>query len=523
MRKRLAKYQFAIRPFIILLTFAAIGFTGISMSGASGFLAGGEAESGALAGKATQATGPSGSGASGMKAVLFGAAALTGIQTPTYLSGFAGGDSIGLIWGMTHMSRDSDAYVSAYDVYRDGVKIATTVRDWDFPGRAWGTQYIDKAVVKGKTYTYQVRAVDAGMQSPLSAPISVTFPTNTSPVPTITLDSSVAANLPADKVTWLKDKLIPHLQTWYPKFSDLWAYPDYTPPSTITLKTASDAEFTQKYGSYNFVTEGSTINFRPAAVNDTFSANYFMEKSIPVLLDRVDDLGTAPYWFYSGMEQYATYYIYNGYEDFETWRSPVVNHPFEYLNNGGTGTASYLYFGAVRYGPKFIRDMNVASHAKKFGPANLKFPDGRGPDEVYQAAGYTHSKTGTLKNIATGKCAAATPDDAQVQAVVVLQTCNGSSAQKTTYRWSDDGLDSFLSIYTFCFDGQSISGVLPYLLTAECTGFENTEKWTPTANGTITHGSDNLCLDIQGESTADGTKLSFATCNGSARQKWAMP
>ena len=79
-------------------------------------------------------------------------------QIPTGLSAAAGTRSVELVW-----ERNTDKDMAFYRVYRDGKRVADDVA---------ATSFSDGQVETGKTYQYQVSAVDtAGNESGLSAPI----------------------------------------------------------------------------------------------------------------------------------------------------------------------------------------------------------------------------------------------------------------------------------------------------------------------------------------------------------------
>ena len=46
------------------------------------------------------------------------------------------------------------------------------------------------------------------------------------------------------------------------------------------------------------------------------------------------------------------------------------------------------------------------------------------------------------------------------------------------------------------------------------------QRWTINADGAITEAQSGLCLDVAGQSTANGTQIDLYTCNGQANQRW---
>ncbi|MEV6880092.1 RICIN domain-containing protein [Amycolatopsis sp. NPDC051128] len=47
------------------------------------------------------------------------------------------------------------------------------------------------------------------------------------------------------------------------------------------------------------------------------------------------------------------------------------------------------------------------------------------------------------------------------------------------------------------------------------------QQWTAGADGTIR--ALGKCLDVTGQSTADGAQLQLWDCGGTANQKWSVP
>jgi hypothetical protein len=52
-----------------------------------------------------------------------------------------------------------------------------------------------------------------------------------------------------------------------------------------------------------------------------------------------------------------------------------------------------------------------------------------------------------------------------------------------------------------------------------CNGQRN-EQWQVNPDGTVTGAQSGLCLDVTGESTADGSQVELWTCNGQTNQRW---
>jgi len=525
-KKATPRHQTIFKSLLIVGAFAGLGFISVTLSGAAGYKVASEAEAGALGGKASKVTGAS--GASGSASVAFGSSSSGGSLTkPILVTAYGGGASIAITWDPSY-NTSTNADIDTYNVFRNGTKIGSTTPNATLAGYELGTQYIDKTAVKGQTYNYQVQAVSGSLTSAMSDMASGSIASTTTAVPTITVDSSVSANLSAADVTWLQNNVVPVLKAWYPIFGDLWATPSYTPPSSIVIKTSSIAQYDQDYPGSDAVTEGNVIHFRPSILTDKiYASQVFVHESTHVMQDNVvsgsSDPTFTPSWFTEGMAYYATYYVFNG-SPYLDYLYSIAAGPDEYYTDGYYSAALLMFqIRLNRLTPTYVRDTNVAAHSGQYGPANLKFSNGKNTDEVWADYGNSNGKTGVLKNVATGKCAAATPDDALVAANVAIATCNGGGAQKVTYVKRPSDAFANLVVYSYCMDPApgSSSGTMS-IWTSECRD-SSSAAWVKQTDGTLKNTSTGKCLDISGSGTADGTLLTVNTCNGSTRQQWTTP
>jgi hypothetical protein len=119
--------------------------------------------------------------------------------------------------------------------------------------------------------------------------------------------------------------------------------------------------------------------------------------------------------------------------------------------------------------------------------------------------------TGAVVGIA-GKCL----DVANAQAVngttVQIYTCNGTNAQL----WTAQG--GTLRAYGKCLAGTGGAG--SRLVLRDCDGSGN-QSWQLLSR-TIVNPTSNLCVDVDGGSSADRTATIAATCNGSTAQTWTL-
>ncbi|SCG72945.1 Ricin-type beta-trefoil lectin domain-containing protein [Micromonospora inositola] len=49
------------------------------------------------------------------------------------------------------------------------------------------------------------------------------------------------------------------------------------------------------------------------------------------------------------------------------------------------------------------------------------------------------------------------------------------------------------------------------------------QQWTWTAGRDLVNPQANKCLDVTGNTSADGTKVQIWSCTGAANQKWNLP
>jgi hypothetical protein len=125
--------------------------------------------------------------------------------------------------------------------------------------------------------------------------------------------------------------------------------------------------------------------------------------------------------------------------------------------------------------------------------------DGRGPIVSYR----------------NGKCVQTKSGSARTGTVVVLEPCNGSTAQ--IWWWANG---------TVYFTGHT-GGLRPCLAPAAKKAVNGTkvvigscQSWAVGGNGELWDHQANKCLNDPGGKSANGTQLVLWTCNGSANQEW---
>jgi hypothetical protein len=120
--------------------------------------------------------------------------------------------------------------------------------------------------------------------------------------------------------------------------------------------------------------------------------------------------------------------------------------------------------------------------------------------------------TGAIVGLA-GKClddnGAVNGDGNRIQ----LYSCNGSAAQVWT--WQTDGT---LQVVGKCLQVTGVgAGGLAELW--DCDGSPS-EVWHATRHGGIVNAAADLCLEVPGSNTNDGTQLDLASCSRQANQRW---
>jgi hypothetical protein len=115
----------------------------------------------------------------------------------------------------------------------------------------------------------------------------------------------------------------------------------------------------------------------------------------------------------------------------------------------------------------------------------------------------------------SGRCLDVTGQSQDNGAKIQLWDCNGQSNQKWTLTSAAE-----LRVYGGkCLDLPANSAAGTQAQIADCTGGAN-QKWSYGSDSSIRHSQTGLCLDANGQGTANGTQVNSWTCNGQANQKW---
>jgi len=380
---------------------------------------------------------------------------------PTGLRAVTGGDSIAVIWSAS----SADTAISHYNVYRDGLQIATTTPA-SRQGKVYlqGTRFTDQNIALGATYTYQVQAADSNNAvSALSGPLQVTMPAQTTPVPQINVDTSATPDL----ANWASNTVVPELRVWYPKIADLIAFPEITPTSSFTIVFDPNA---QGVASTDAAKGIITVSAAYARQNPD-DLGMFVHESTHVIQKSV---GYSRGWITEGVADWAREFPYHD-------RDPVVPLPTDSYVEGYSMGSYLLNWTDAQYGyGTLIHRLTVAMYFDRYSDTgDFVQVTQRTPDQAWAEMTGVALVTGSIVNSGLpGKCV-------------------------DNYQFSQN-------------DGNPI-------VSWECTGTDN-QLWSavPNTDNTLTLRVHSKCLDVTSSGTANGTLVQLWTCNNSAAQKWVV-
>jgi len=87
----------------------------------------------------------------------------------------------------------------------------------------------------------------------------------------------------------------------------------------------------------------------------------------------------------------------------------------------------------------------------------------------------------------------------------------------TNQQWTLNGLT--LQVLGKCLDAPTNATAGTKVQIWDCNGASN-QQWNLNASGTISGVQSGLCLDVNGNATANGTTVILWTCTGAANQRW---
>lgn len=488
---------------IIVILLASATFLGIQSLRAATYAVPQEAETVQPVGNASVVDDAE---ASGGKVVRFGGAA-TVVSAPTNVVARTGGNSIALIWDLPASGSSST------EVFRNGTKVATIT-----PGTGvirsdkLGTRYIDKSVTRGTTYQYQVRTVGQGGQiSALTTAISATHPTNTTPVPTVTIDAAQATDL----TDYLTNQAKPEIETWYSKISDTLAYPSYTPINSMRL--FMDSSFTGVAEAYR---DTRTIRVNPAWLRNNLEdgGGMFLHEAVHIMQAYT---GNVPFWAQEGVADWVRdWYTRERYQK----HIPLMTSK---LASGYSEGAYAIQWMETKYSPGITRKLNIALHNGTYTDSFVpNLTGGKTPEQIYAEAQAAHVGPKGQLRVSNGciDVKDASPADG---AVLQILTCSTSSpSQKWTATYIDAGLNGTKkSIIRFVNtdltpNNRCIYGFLDNTRATSASGCRNSvqEMWTKGSNNSLVQASTGRCL-----TGLLNSEVTIAACNGGTSQSWTLP
>jgi lysophospholipase L1-like esterase len=95
----------------------------------------------------------------------------------------------------------------------------------------------------------------------------------------------------------------------------------------------------------------------------------------------------------------------------------------------------------------------------------------------------------------------------------IIWDCSGGTNQ----RWTVNG--AALQALGKCLDSPANAGAGTKAQLWDCHGGTN-QRWNLNANGTISNQQSGLCLDVNGNATANGSTVILWTCTAAANQQW---
>ena len=132
----------------------------------------------------------------------------------------------------------------------------------------------------------------------------------------------------------------------------------------------------------------------------------------------------------------------------------------------------------------------------------------------WQFTGGGGSGGNALVSEASGRCLDVPQSNTANGTQPVIWDCSGGPNQ----RWTLNG--QTLQALGKCLDAPANATAGAAARIWDCTGGTN-QQWAINANGTISGVQSGLCLDVNGNATANGTPVIVWTCTAAANQRWA--
>jgi alpha-galactosidase len=137
---------------------------------------------------------------------------------------------------------------------------------------------------------------------------------------------------------------------------------------------------------------------------------------------------------------------------------------------------------------------------------------------VYRVAGGTGTPPAsgtTLVSAASGRCLDVPNSSTANGTQPVIWDCNGGANQQ----WTISG--QTVQALGKCLDAPLGATAGSKVQLWDCNGGTN-QQWSVNANGTISGAASGLCLDVNGNATANGTVVILWSCTAAANQRWTQ-
>nr|WP_239167242.1 glycoside hydrolase family 27 protein [Catellatospora coxensis] len=121
--------------------------------------------------------------------------------------------------------------------------------------------------------------------------------------------------------------------------------------------------------------------------------------------------------------------------------------------------------------------------------------------------------TTTFVSAASGRCLDVPQSNTANGTQPVIWDCNGQSNQQ----WAVNG--AALQALGKCLDAPLNATAGAKVQLWDCNGGAN-QQWNLNSDGTVSNRQSGLCVDVNGNATANGTLVILWTCTGAANQRW---
>ncbi|MBA3724687.1 MAG: ricin-type beta-trefoil lectin domain protein [Candidatus Levybacteria bacterium] len=324
--------------------------------------------------------------------------------------------------------------------------------------------------------------------------------------PNITIDTTAAPALDI----WLRTKVVPTLQDWYPYIVDTIATPGYTARCDFQIVLAN----INVPAHADFATGKITADIT-WTTNHPEDMGMFIHEATHTI--QAYTKARPEGWIVEGIADGVRDYLYKD-------RVPTIPSASHYFIDGYSETAYMFNHIKNTYDASFIRKLNVASHNGTYNYDIFFQTTNKQPDQLWKEATGRTVPAGGITGLGN-KCIdipnSITQDGARLQ----LFGCNNASAQRWSIAPSRKSPTARRIVARGkCMDiaqSGTADGTAVWLYS--CNG-GNAQEWIPQTNGTLMNPIANKCLSAENSTGTDGTRLIIATCNAALSQQiWQIP